>query len=301
MKLSIIVPVYNVEATVGRCLHSLTLQSVPDAEIIIVNDGSTDGSMDICKDFAQGRDNVHLLSQSNQGLGAARNHGVDIANGEWLYFIDSDDELAPDTLAQVLEEGEKSQVDIVEFPYQVVKGGLRDSLVNLIGENGNYDSTTYWLSTMAWRHTYAWNKLFRAHLFRTVRWAEGVRFEDSFTLPLLLDQARKIRITDLGVYYYYKNEAGLSATATYIHSEQLLTAQWRVLQRLLNKDESFVKTNRERLAIYYADLVNIQITALNQGAKQTLLPILPYWHTLKLKLLHLVGFQMMARICSFLS
>lgn len=305
MKLSIIVPVYNVEATVGRCLSSLTQQSVADAEIIIVDDGSTDGSMGVCRSFVEGRDNVRLISQPNRGLGAARNRGIAEAQGDWLYFIDSDDELAPDTLSAVLSEAEKSHADIVEFPFLTVRQGSKETLGNAlpepIGVPGDYDPMTYWLSTLAWRHTYACNKLFRASLFSSVKWAEGVRFEDSFTLPLLLNQAHRVRLTSRGLYYYYKNEAGLSATATYLHSEQLLTAQWRVLKQLISMDKSFVKANRKTLAIYYADVVNIQITALNQGASRALLPVLPYWQTPKLKLLHLVGFKMLARICSFLS
>lgn len=305
MKLSVIVPVYNVEATLMRCLNSLTRQSVKDMEIILVDDGSTDGSAALCKKFVECHDNARLISQTNRGLGAARNSGIATAQGEWLYFIDSDDELAPDTLRTVLDEAEKSHADIVEFPYQVENKDdnktENNQLPEPIGVATDYDPMNYWLSTMAWRHTYAWNKLFRTALFSSIRWEEGVRFEDAFTLPLLLHQARNVRITNCGLYYYHKNAVGLSATADYRHTEQLLTAQWRVLKKLINKGKPFTEIHKKTLSTCYADLVNIQITALNQGASRAILPRLPYWQSPKLKLLHLIGFKNLARLCSFLS
>lgn len=306
MKLSVVVPVYNVEATVMRCLDSLLCQNVPDMEIIMVDDGSTDGSAALCKSFAAAHDNARLLRQENRGLGAARNSGIAEAQGEWLYFIDSDDELAPDTLSLVLNEAERRHADIAEFPILRVREGSvetdKQQLPEAIGMPNDYKPLDYWLSSMAWRHTYAWNKLYRRELFATVRWAEGVRYEDAFTLPLLLNVARRVSIVSQGLYYYYKNEQGLAHTATREHNEQLLTAQWRVLNRLLNDyGKPFCKDNKKTLAVCYADIVNIQLTVLKQGGTKPILPILPYWHTPKLKLLHLIGFKNLARLCSFLS
>lgn len=305
MKLSVIVPVYNVEGTLRRCLGSLTRQSVPDMEIIMVDDGSTDGSLAICRDFADSRDNAVIVSQCNAGLGAARNAGIAVAHGEWIYFIDSDDELAEGTLGAVLDEAEKTHADIVEFPYLTIypASSAKSMGIDFAPECLTaYSPTDYWLKTRAWRHTYAWNKVYRRELFDTLKWAEGVRFEDAFTLPLLLKSASAVAVTNVGRYYYHKNEAGLTATATSEHTEQLLTAQWETLKRLLNDyGEQFRKDHEKTLGEYYADIVNIQITALMQGAREPMLPILPYWHTAKLKLLHMVGFKNLARLCSFLS
>jgi len=305
MKLSVIVPVYNVEATLRRTLDSIVRQNMADMEIILVDDGSTDGSKAICNDFIARHDKAKLICQSNAGLGAARNAGMAIAQGEWLYFIDSDDDLADETLPAVIDEAEKQQADIAEFPYKKVYDGYnreeRGGNPEPIGVAGSYSPMDYWLSTLAWRHTYAWNKLFRRSLFATVKWVEGVRFEDAFTLPLLLNQARRVTVASKGLHYYHINQAGLSATATCLHTEQLLTAQWRVLKKLLGQGEAFCKVNKRTLAICYADIVNIQLTALKQGSRQVVLPILPYRQTLKLKLLHLLGFRNLARLCSFRS
>ena len=104
MKISIIIPVYNTEAWRPRCLESIVAQSLPekDYEILIVNDGSTDGSETVAAEFAAGRPNVRVISQSNAGLSAARNAGLAAAGGQYVWFVDSDDRIAPESLPKIL-------------------------------------------------------------------------------------------------------------------------------------------------------------------------------------------------------
>ena len=91
IKISIIVPVYNIEAYVARCLDSLVQQDLKEIEIIVVNDGSTDNSPEICKSYAKKYPNIKYISQRNQGLSAARNTGISAAKGEYIGFVDGDD------------------------------------------------------------------------------------------------------------------------------------------------------------------------------------------------------------------
>ena len=110
MILSIIIPVYNANALIGRCLKSLLRQSFPNFEIIVVDDGSTDNSLQTANDSLKGRKDIQILSQSNQGVSAARNKGLSVANGEWITFIDSDDYVYSDYLETLI-----NAIDDVDF------------------------------------------------------------------------------------------------------------------------------------------------------------------------------------------
>ena len=115
MHISVIIPVYNTREWLPRCLESVASQSVPeeDYEIIIVNDGSTDGSEAIASEFAAGRPNCRVLSQPNAGLSAARNAGLAAAGGQYVWFVDSDDRIAPDSLSAILDICNSSAPDVV--------------------------------------------------------------------------------------------------------------------------------------------------------------------------------------------
>ena len=116
--ISIIIPVYNTESYLARCVDSILSQSFIDFELLLIDDGSTDGSGVICDAFADQDGRVRVFHKENGGVGSARNLGIDNAQGEWLYFVDSDDELMPDGL-QVLVDGISEEVDMVMAGYEV--------------------------------------------------------------------------------------------------------------------------------------------------------------------------------------
>lgn len=115
LKLSIVVPTYNVEEYIGNCLISLMNQDVSseDYEVIVINDGATDNSLQIAEDMADKHDNIRVISQENQGLSAARNTGFAHAKGTYLYFIDSDDYIAFNSLGYVLKTLEENDLDVL--------------------------------------------------------------------------------------------------------------------------------------------------------------------------------------------
>lgn len=120
MKLSFIVPVYNVEDYLNDCLQSLYNQSlsISDFEIVIINDGSTDGSVEIIQQYVERYDNIRFFDQPNQGLSATRNRGMQYAVGEYLLFIDSDDFLLPNTVSILLSKAIENELDILRGEYQ---------------------------------------------------------------------------------------------------------------------------------------------------------------------------------------
>ena len=117
MKLSIVVPLYNKEKYIERCLDSLLAQDLPSSEyeIIVVDDGSTDSSYSIASDYSEKHLNIKLFNQKNQGAGAARNKGLDLASGDYVYFLDADDYIASNVLNVLLTTGEKHQLEILGF------------------------------------------------------------------------------------------------------------------------------------------------------------------------------------------
>ncbi len=119
MKISIVIPVYNTAKYLAQCVDSVLAQTAPDKEIILVNDGSTDDSPNICNAYAEKYDSVIAIHQSNGGLSAARNTGINAATGEVLFFLDSDDYwLKPDAAEEIAELMEAHDLDFVEFGAQ---------------------------------------------------------------------------------------------------------------------------------------------------------------------------------------
>ena len=113
-KVSVIVPVYNVEKYVGECLESILNQTLKDIEIIVLNDGSTDGSLKIIKKYAEQDSRILVYSHENRGLGPTRNRGITLAKGEYLAFVDSDDTIVPDALETLYSRAVEQGADVVE-------------------------------------------------------------------------------------------------------------------------------------------------------------------------------------------
>ena len=121
--LSIIIPVYNVEKYIGRCIESCLKQDLPQVEyeLLIVNDGSSDGSMEVVCQYARQTGNIRIIEQENAGLSAARNTGIKAARGEYLWFVDSDDDIKADILKQLVYKAYSKRLDVLCFGINVIK------------------------------------------------------------------------------------------------------------------------------------------------------------------------------------
>ena len=125
IKLSIIIPVFNVEAYVGRCIESCLKQdlSPTEYEILLVNDGSQDGSMDVVRQYARQYENIRIIEQDNAGLSAARNHGIQEARGKYLWFVDSDDDINENVLRTLVASVANQELDVLCFDINVIENG----------------------------------------------------------------------------------------------------------------------------------------------------------------------------------
>lgn len=119
-QLSIIIPAYNCESSVERCIKSVLLQKIKYTyEIIVINDGSTDNTQDVLNKF-ENIENIHIIEQKNKGFSGARNTGIDFATGRYLMFLDSDDEMLPNSINALLDRAYEYDADIVEGGFRYI-------------------------------------------------------------------------------------------------------------------------------------------------------------------------------------
>ena len=242
MKLSIIIPVYLVEATLNRCIQSVVSQLFADFELLLIDDGSPDSCPQMCDDWAGKDRRIKVVHQPNGGLSAARNTGLDMAQGDYVTFIDSDDYLAEGTLEALMNR--MAGNDMLEYPIWQFYGSSRQKLLTWDDHIYN-DINDYWLNGQAYLHTYACNKVFRRELFDGLRFPVGRVFEDFYMLPQLLRRCRQIATTSQGLYYYCWNGQGITANANGQQLRQLLEAHLTAQMPIDDR--------------YYLHLLNIQM------------------------------------------
>lgn len=223
MLLSVIIPVYNVQQTLNRCVESVLCQGVDSMEVILVDDGSPDNSPTLCDEWARKDNRIRVIHKENGGLSDARNKGIDIATGDYITFVDSDDYLLPNTLKPLLDRTDNNK-DIKLLEYLIRQED--SSRIPLVLEDKVFPSAKdYWLDTKAWNHSYACNKIYHRELFQGVRFPKGRLFEDLLTLPLLLKHCGKVATVNHGSYVYTVNEQGISKQTDRHTTMQLLKAE----------------------------------------------------------------------------
>ena len=199
--ISIIVPVYNVESYLEECLESIRQQTFTDIEVILVNDGSTDSSKEICERFCQVDNRFKLINQENQGQSVARNRGVKESVGQFIMFVDSDDVINTNVL-EVLLPYMKTDVDIVECRMTRKKEEFFLNKTSTIVFEGNSKEAI--LNCIAFKEVKycAFKKLYRREIVQKIPFLEGYIYEDVFTGINYLNHIRKIIVVDYIGYYY---------------------------------------------------------------------------------------------------
>ena len=231
MRLSIIVPVYNVEKHLKRCLESIAVQMCGDFELILVDDGSTDRSGAMCDDFARENSecNVVVIHQSNGGLSAARNRGIEVACGEYVTFIDSDDYIDPQTLTENLDFLlSHPEVDMLEYPIEEHAGSAKAHMLAFPDETQSGDVFPDWIRRKGYAHSYACNKIFRATLWCELRFPIGVYFEDGAIMPDVIRRCKSIHYSSNGCYRYIAHAGSITTSYRYVKFRQLFANNHRL-------------------------------------------------------------------------
>ena len=213
--LSVIIPAYNVEIYLTRCLDSVIGQTYKNLEIIIVDDGSTDDSGKIADQYAAQDDRIHVIHQENRGLGSARNRGLDIASGDFITFVDSDDWLALNAYETAIYLMKCTGAEIVSF--QWIEHFFNDTIVdksldkNLFITDHREMMRHYLIKTDQVIDGYQWNKISIRKLWDGLRFRDShLTHEDMIPTMELLERANSIAVCGQALYHYYRRPDSLT-------------------------------------------------------------------------------------------
>lgn len=224
-EISVIVPVYNVEKYLQKCIESIIHQTFKDLEIILVNDGSTDRSLEILREYEKRDSRITVIDKANGGVSEARNIGIDIAKGKYLYFADSDDYMHSQLLEIMHEQIVKHGCDMTICDMCYVREGEKTKEENEILDvkREEIDSAIY-VQTMEEAFSLMFrdkhiefiipiNKLYSADLFREIRYPVGRIHEDEYTTYKLIYQSKKIVYITIPLYYYVRRRNSITTSA----------------------------------------------------------------------------------------
>jgi len=210
---SIIIPIYNVEQYLERCLESIYNQTYKNIEVLLINDGSPDQSYKIAKAFAEKDLRFKYYEKDNGGLSSARNFGIDRCSGEYISFVDSDDWVEEDFIDRLVEASQRSQSDIAicNMRYIYSDGSVRQNVPQIIEEKtvSNTEALSDLFNSRYFRN-HAQNKLYRAKLFKEtgIRYPLGKLYEDIFTTYRVFYESERVIYIPLGLYDYLQARPG---------------------------------------------------------------------------------------------
>lgn len=255
-KISIIVPVYNVEKYIEKCIESIREQTYENLEIIIINDGSTDSSEYICNKYFQKDKRIIFVNQENHGVSATRNRGLDISTGNYIGFVDSDDYIACDMFELLYKNMRGYDADIsmcnAQSVYANGKTASDENGRNLF-ENYNLDSDDVLVLendkkivySLKSDNNYLWNKLYKKSLFNEIIFPYNKIFEDIFVMYKLIEKCRKIIISPEYKYYYVQRENSIISQHFTARQFDLFESYTERYDYLLNKYPYLEATHRK--------------------------------------------------------
>lgn len=208
--ISVIIPVYNVERYLNECLNSILVQTFNNIEIILVNDGSTDKTEEICDEFAKKDNRVHVFHKGNTGVASSRNIGVDLASGDFIIFVDGDDVADKEMIEVLYNNLKKYDADIsicglLNFDKKMPESILKNQETIVMNNIEAIESMFY----QRYFDTGPVAKLYKSSIVKKNRFPDGKVFEDLYTVYKFLNDAKKVVFTPDIHYYYRQNEISL--------------------------------------------------------------------------------------------
>ncbi len=276
-KVSVIVPVFNHQDFLRQCIDSVLAQSCYEWELLLVDDGSTDSSLSICREAAQSDQRIKVLPIPHSGVSAARNKGIDVARGEFLAFLDADDVLHPSMLSILLQACESQGADISaatisRFRENDSPSSSRKWKRAIMNNYNNSSFIHYSGEEMALRMLYqkgadasACGKLFRRSLFASFRFREDIRYEDLELIPKVAAKAKLAFQSPMPLYYYCENTLSFTHTFSMQRADALkATASLREYFNIPDSPLARAAADRELSASF-------NILCLMESGKDTLL------------------------------
>lgn len=206
---SVIIPVYNTEKYLRQCLDSVLAQTCCDWEAILVDDGSTDSSGAICDEYASTDKRVRVIHRANGGLSAARNSGIDVATGEWLVFVDSDDTISADHIERLVQTVSQTGADIAcgGFAFDIAHLGKGSRKVTVLDSDDAICRTLH--QTLSVTNS-AWGKIYKSEIFVGLGFTPGRWYEDLDLFYRLYARAKRIAIVNEQMYFYRQHDASFT-------------------------------------------------------------------------------------------
>ena len=236
VKVSIIVPVYKVEEWINECMDSLVNQTLKQIEIICIDDGSPDNCGKILDDYAKADERVIVVHQENQGLSCARNVGIDLAKGEYLAFVDSDDYVRLDTYERVYNIAHDNQDDVLEFGVTTVPS---DSKIKLITYDRKIDIKDPRQLKKIISNYYVWNKIYKTSMIQenNVKFIPKMLYEDNAFTLMMMPYMKKYQSLE-EKFYYYRQRNGSVTNIGIKHKDlpNCINAIFSVCQEWRNQD-----------------------------------------------------------------
>lgn len=275
--ISVIIPVYNVAPYLLRCLDSVVSQSYKKLEIIVVDDGSTDESGEICDTYAKNDKRIRVIHKKNGGLSDARNKGIVIANGEFITFIDSDDYVEKNHIETLIFNQCKYNSDIaisahlVKYPNRVIDTAThteyeispKETLERMLYSEGIDLS--------------AWAKLYKAKLFRDIEFPKSRNYEDAATTYRLIDKSNRISVISEPTYNYIIRSDGISQSSFSEKKLDLVISTKEMVDYIAGKYTNLQDACNRRMAYAYLSTITQAVRAkATKPARQLLKELKPY-------------------------
>ena len=256
-KISVIIPVYNVEKYLKRCLDSVINQTYKNLEIILIDDGSTDNSGKICDEYAEKDKRIIVVHKENNGVSEARNNGLDICTGGYIGFIDSDDWVAKNYFEILLEKIRCNHSDISYCDYLRTDKYITYTKFNKKIEIKEYHGNDILKIFLEKELVSAWAKLFKKEIFEDLRFPVGKINEDIATIFIAFSKANRIVNINQKLYFYYKNTGSITKSKFTVKNLDLLTA-WEEVVKLSKRYPEHIQSLAEfRLKKAYFSLLGV--------------------------------------------
>lgn len=252
MKISVIVPVYNAEKYLRRALDAICGQTYKNLEIILIDDGSTDRSGAICDEYKEKDSRIIVMHQVNSGVSVTRNKALSLVTGELIAFVDADDYIIPDFFEKLVCIKNKQSAEMVICNFRRFSSDKIPCVEKCKGE------VQVWNKKEALRNVYGsyghlisgvlWNKLYDAKLFEELRFPEGLKNEDEFLLPKLIDRTNTVAYTSEIMYYYYENGNSITTNSNYLNSEDIYKVfdeRMKYFEQKGNEYDDFVRLTKK--------------------------------------------------------
>ena len=280
---SVIVPAYNAAGFISRCVESIVSQSYQELEILLLNDGSRDDTLAICRKLAEADPRIRVIDKPNTGAADTRSCGLALARGEYIQFADSDDYLLPGCTANLVAAARRSHADLVLAPYRMMvprRDGGYDTREYSLLPAGEYSKVDYlWQLTghaAAFYYGVLWNKLYRRDLIRMaqIRFENVVFAEDQLFNTRYLQAAQRFAAIDEAVYCYIQNPQSVCHTQVRVadmlrHRDRMYRAYRQMCIQLGVYDRFRLRLRGIYLSLFESPLPNGPVQRLSDAAART--------------------------------